>query len=161
MKLREIQKLLMEKIEAHGWALQSVFGDDEQPGFVYTVGLSRYNVPELVIVGMHQDAAARILNLIGTYVKSGNQISGGLTDLGGNLSLPLYLAPNYREESEQLIKLALTMNPRATSMLVVIPDEGGSFPWDSDVSPRWSGQYLNDHAQRKVREMKGKPTRLH
>jgi len=36
-----------ETIRRHGWALQAVLAEDDSPPFVYTVGLSRFEHPEL------------------------------------------------------------------------------------------------------------------
>ena len=51
-----------ETIRTHGWALQAVLGDEEGPPFVYTVGLSGFAHPELVLfatVAGHRGAGAQ------------------------------------------------------------------------------------------------------
>src|SRR5262245_45910996 len=68
---------LRETIRRHGWALQAVLGDEDSPPFVYTVGLSGFGHPELIVFATAQTAAARLLNELGELVRRGLRLSAG------------------------------------------------------------------------------------
>ncbi|GAA4698053.1 DUF4262 domain-containing protein [Pseudonocardia yuanmonensis] len=68
-----------ETIRRHGWALQAVLGDAEGPPFVYTVGLSGFDHPELIVFAVGQATAARALNRLGQYVRHGGRLGPGDT----------------------------------------------------------------------------------
>jgi hypothetical protein len=66
-----------DTIRRHGWALQGVFGDDEEdtPPYVYTVGLSGFDHPELILFATDQVVAARLLNELGELVRGGRRLA--------------------------------------------------------------------------------------
>ncbi|MBN9098810.1 MULTISPECIES: DUF4262 domain-containing protein [unclassified Pseudonocardia] len=72
-----------ETIRRHGWALQAVLGtydidgDGEAPPFVYTVGLSGFAHPELILFATSQATAATVLNDLGEVVRSGRRLRAG------------------------------------------------------------------------------------
>lgn len=66
-----------ETIRAHGWALQAVLGDEESPPFVYTVGLTGFGHPELIIFATTQATAAAVLNELGELVREGERLEAG------------------------------------------------------------------------------------
>jgi hypothetical protein len=66
-----------ETIRSHGWALQAVLGDEQSPPFVYTVGLSGFGHPELIIFAASQATAAAVLNELGELVRAGERLEAG------------------------------------------------------------------------------------
>lgn len=68
-----------ETIRTHGWALQAVLGDEEGPPYLYTVGLSGFGHPELIVFAVGQATAARLLNRLGEYVRIGGRLGPGDT----------------------------------------------------------------------------------
>ena len=64
-------------IRRYGWALQSVLGDEESPPFVYSVGLTGWGHPELVMFAAGANTAARALNDLGELVRSGRRLVPG------------------------------------------------------------------------------------
>lgn len=48
-----------DTIRRHGWAVTAVLGDDHEPPFAYTVGLSGFGHPELVVFGLLQAVSGR------------------------------------------------------------------------------------------------------
>ena len=73
-----------ETIRRYGWALQAVLGDEESPPFVYTVGLTGFGHPELILFATRQATAAEVLNELGLFVRSGRRL-----DPGSQVRLPL------------------------------------------------------------------------
>jgi hypothetical protein len=67
-----------ETIRRCGWALQAVLGDDEEgPPFVYSVGLSGFGHPELILFATTQATAAAVLNDLGELVRAGRVLAAG------------------------------------------------------------------------------------
>jgi hypothetical protein len=66
-----------ETIRRHGWALQAVDGDEDGPPYVYTVGLTGFGHPELIVFATAQAAAARLLNDLGALVRAGRGLVAG------------------------------------------------------------------------------------
>lgn len=57
--LAEVRKTMLR----HGWAVQYV--EDARVPYAYTVGLTRHDVPELLVTGVPPQRAVRLLNLVG------------------------------------------------------------------------------------------------
>ncbi len=51
-------------VQQHGYTVQGVFGTAEHPSFTYTIGLSRQQWPEIIVVGMNPRTAGVILNTL-------------------------------------------------------------------------------------------------
>lgn len=66
-----------ETIRRHGWALQAVLGEEDLPPFVYTVGLSGFAHPELILFATSQATAATVLNDLGELVRAGRRLEAG------------------------------------------------------------------------------------
>jgi hypothetical protein len=66
-----------DTIRRYGWALQAVNGDDESPPFVYTVGLTGFRHPELILFATSQATAATVLNDLGELVRAGRVLAPG------------------------------------------------------------------------------------
>jgi hypothetical protein len=66
-----------DTIRRHGWALQAVLGDEDGPPFVYTVGLTGFGHPELIVFATAQAVAGRLLNQLGELVRAGRALHAG------------------------------------------------------------------------------------
>jgi hypothetical protein len=66
-----------DTIRRHGWALQAVLGDEDGPPFVYTVGLTGFAHPELILFATAQTSAGQLLNELGELVRSGRVLAAG------------------------------------------------------------------------------------
>ncbi|MCC5610551.1 DUF4262 domain-containing protein [Nostoc sp. CHAB 5834] len=68
-KRTEIIAKVMALLDKHEWIVQGVLGN---PPHTYTVGLShRFNLPEIVLIGIHYETARHILNQVAGLLKSG------------------------------------------------------------------------------------------
>ena len=88
---------LVELIDRYGWAVRHV-GAGDQPGeaaFSYTVGLTAFDHPEMVVVGMPFEHSQGFLNLIGSLVRDGRTFLHGTTtrDLTDGAYWPLSPSP--------------------------------------------------------------------
>jgi len=66
-----------DTIRTHGWALQPVPGDEDGPPYVYTVGLSGFGHPELILFATAPAVAATVLNDLGELVRLGRGLAAG------------------------------------------------------------------------------------
>lgn len=113
-----------ETIRRHGWALQAVLGDVEGPPFVYTVGLSGFGHPELIVFAVGRATAARLLNRLGEYVRIGGRLGPGDT-----VGLPdgLVSVVEFPDPAPWLTaaqRLYRTPGGPPVEALLIIPEEG-------------------------------------
>jgi hypothetical protein len=66
-----------QTIRRHGWALQAVLSDGDSPSFVYSVGLTGFRHPELILFATSQATAATVLNELGELVRGGRVLVAG------------------------------------------------------------------------------------
>lgn len=70
--LNQYEKELLSNIEQHGWQVTSVFGDKDDPSFVYSIGIyASYGQPDFLVVGLDAKPAAELVNLYGAKIKEG------------------------------------------------------------------------------------------
>lgn len=78
MSRTEIYAWLRHRILEEGWAWMHVEGDGPRnPAFAYTVGLWRYEHPELVVFGEHCECNGRLLNTVAAAVAAGRRLAEG------------------------------------------------------------------------------------
>lgn len=71
------QKLLSD-IEEYGWHVIKVMGDEEGPGFGYSIGLYKtFDHPEIIIIGLKLDLIHSIINGIGEDIRIGKIFNPG------------------------------------------------------------------------------------
>jgi hypothetical protein len=115
-----------ETIRRHGWALQAVSGDEDGPPFVYTVGLSGFGHPELIVFATAQAAAARLLNELGELVRAGRVLVAGerVAATAGDVHLLAF------PEAEQWLFAADDLYGGVRALLVMPVDELVAQPGD-------------------------------
>jgi len=131
--------LLDAAIAEHGWALHSVDGEPGIPGYLYTVGLCRYDHhPELVVTGLRARPAAHLLNTLGDQIHAGTRLTSGrqCTDFP---SWPrLALLDVDPDASDELLHFANRRyqtpdSPPIDALQVIWSDPAGHLPWE----PGW------------------------
>ena len=77
-RIEQYMQSVIHKVGQYGWMVQSVFGTDTSPPWSYTVGFwQNYRHPEIVVFGLPQETAGRILNDIGDQVSVGTKFEPG------------------------------------------------------------------------------------
>lgn len=112
-----------ETIRRHGWALQAVLGEEDSPPFVYTVGLSGFAHPELIIFSTSQTTAATVLNDLGELVREGDRLEAG--DVIAVRSGDVHLL-EFPESAEWLLganNLYRLPDQPPVPVLLVVPDD--------------------------------------
>ena len=124
------QAWLREAIRAHGWAVQAVAADPArlQPPFAYTVGLTRFGHPELVVFGLDDQVACALLNSLGVRARSGLRIADGAVFAPGVAAPRALRAVGHPYPDEVLFTAVRRYGPRVTALQVLVADERGTFP---------------------------------
>lgn len=119
-----------------GWMIQGVFSTDDAPPFAYTIGLSQFNLPELLLVGLNGHTAAGILNPIAEKmkvdkeaIKVGPTPSGFKLRTGEDLRLAVrHVDDKYRAVTEYLIQAYDRYGSRLNVMQVIWADDKNVLP---------------------------------
>jgi Domain of unknown function (DUF4262) len=115
-------------IAEHGWAVQGVQRDRIHPPWAYTVGLTAYGEPELVVTGLPLPRASGLIHDVAAHVlhatapRPGEQIAlrdGPLIEIV-KVSVP----------SAHLVTAVEIYGPRLRALQVVHADDRGHWPWD-------------------------------
>ena len=135
MTFDENDRTLLSKVEQHGWHLVGIGSSNEEPAYVFSVGLYHtFGHPEVCIFGLTDcETMAAILNAIGNEVKEGRRFEIGtrLSDILIQNDLVLqnvddslyfnyfgYARWFYRGNNFPLLQC-------------VWPDRNNRFPWES------------------------------
>ena len=59
---------MQDLLKRHSWVVQGVGGDRMHPPWAYTIGLTEFGKPELVVTAMRMAPAMELLNSVGTHV---------------------------------------------------------------------------------------------
>jgi hypothetical protein len=119
---------LRRLITQHGWAVQGVEGDRIHPPWAYTVGLTSYGKPELVVTGRKLPDAARLLNDVATHVmhaeapRPGEQIP-----LVGGLLIEIVALPH---PEAHLLRAIDLYGDSVRAIQLAWADDRGRWPWE-------------------------------
>jgi hypothetical protein len=127
--------VVLDKIQRdlakYGWSAISVFPTEENPGdrFTYTVGLD----PELIVVGIHADAAHSVLSRAADLIKDGEKFEPGTEREDVLHEYPVALRPvadHFRRDYMRAAEVLRGEDFQAVQL--VWPDKEGRFPWDDE-----------------------------
>lgn len=125
-------------IERHGWALQYVNSDDENsdpldgeilPAFCYTVGLTTFGHPEIVLVGRAADESAAVLNALGRRVSvAGERFDAGIDCRAAGFELSFV---DVVDTEDWLLMADRIYAPRRVEAVQAVwRDFDGNLPWE-------------------------------
>jgi Domain of unknown function (DUF4262) len=119
---------LRDKITRFGWAVQSVERDRIHPPWAYTVGLTSYGHPELVVTGLPVRRAAALLNDVAEHVMHAAAPAPGeqIALRGG----PLIEIVDVAEPTAHLVMAVELYGSRLRALQLVHADDRGHWPWD-------------------------------
>lgn len=118
---------LLRMIDEYGWAVRNV-GAGPEPGeaaFSYTIGLTAFGHPEVVITGMPFEHAQTFLNNIGSDVRDGKRFEAGTVNEDLAPTPVLFLSV---VQDEELVAVRQVYG-RCSAVQMVWPDSAGRFPW--------------------------------
>jgi hypothetical protein len=121
--------MMRDKINYYGWAIEGVERDGDHPPWAYTVGLTQYGRPELVITGISITRGADLLNQVAAHLlhspatpRPGQQFRWA----GG----PLIEIVRVAEPTAHLNLAVDLCGPRVSALQLVHADDRGQWPWD-------------------------------
>jgi len=135
---RDYHEQLRRLIDEFGWAVQGVERQGRHPPWAYTVGLTRYRRPELVITGMGLARAVGVLNGVAAHLVHGAAPEPGMqaTLADGPLIEVVRVAVPWAH-----LKLAVEFyGNRIGGLQLVHADKRGRWPWDSQYQGVQGGQ---------------------
>ncbi|MEV4055554.1 DUF4262 domain-containing protein [Amycolatopsis sp. NPDC049688] len=129
---------LREGVADRGWLVQSVEGTELYPPWAYTIGLSGYGLPELVVTGLPVLPAAGLLNGVAAHALHASPPSPGerIPLRGGPLVEVVPLA----EPSAHLVFAIALYGKEIRALQLVHADTQGRFPWSPDYRDGRGGQ---------------------
>lgn len=133
------EKQASETIKKFGWMLQGVGASDTTPPFVYSVGLSQFNLPEIILVGpFPQEIAAKLVNLVGFKMRA----NGAFQDWSRSHEITQMFSVVFRELSkesteEYCTRVVSFFGEGKKVLQLFLPDKNGQFPWDKECEWRF------------------------
>lgn len=129
---------LREGVAEKGWLVQGVEGTGLYPPWAYTIGLSEYGLPELVVTGLPALEAARLLNDLAAHsLHRAPPTPGERVPLrDGRLieAVPLTDPPAH------LVFAVALYGAEIRALQLVHADSQGRFPWSQDFRDGAGGQ---------------------
>lgn len=125
-------------LEEHPWVVVGVDRDGCRPPYSYTVGLTEFDLPELVITGLAKDHAANVLMAVAERVLDAEVPAAGTrTRLPGRRPGEVV---RVAEPSVHLDVAAGLFGERLTAVQLVYADVRGRWPWDKNFRDGGGGQ---------------------
>lgn len=141
---RRIIEDLRKDITEYGFVPQAVGGNGEQPGFLYTIGLTTtWNHPELYVVGLNPEQAYDIVAGLVDRISEGERFDtpAYVDDV---LNVPIAVRPLGQKDVDDNSGIAQDTLGRTISALQVYwPDREGLMPWEEGCEPEIAGMQLS------------------
>jgi hypothetical protein len=124
----DYQNHLRQLIGLYGWTVQGVKRDGIHPPWAYTVGLTGYRMPELVVTGMGVTRASQVLNGVAAHVMHAEPPDPGTqAALTGG---PLVEVVTVDAPWAHLHEAVALYGNRIRGLQLVHADKRGRWPWD-------------------------------
>ena len=138
----DIQEKIKADIERVGWSLISVLSNGEEPGFSYTIGLSKtFSHPEIIIFGIPSKAAHGMCNNIVKNIlrKEKSLIPGRLYDkIADGFGITFIQVDGvFRDQRMLLLNLYYDDPGKVLALQMVWPDPNSKFPWEAGFDHRY------------------------
>lgn len=138
MGLDPILARYKEIMERNRWAVVGIMPTTptNPPPWAYTVGLSQYGYPELVMTGLAPTVAQPILNLLAARMLDDYDFRPAPGDdlhdvISGDY--PLRVVAVSDENVKEYLKVAVSLLPTPPCALQIVwPGPTGEWPWESD-----------------------------
>lgn len=138
-------------MDEFGWAVQYVEARRPYSPTAYTIGLTLYDLPELVVTGLSPGTSSGYLNAIARYcVEKADVLPGQIFSLIGERT---FEAVAVREPAIHLPVAHELVESPIRALQMVWHDDRGRLPWDRGFrSRRWAQPVLGDRSPRPADE---------
>jgi len=134
--IEEYLDLLRRKMLKRGWTVQYV--ESDRTPFAYTIGLTRYELPELLVTGVSPQRALRILNGVARKcLRDGPPVPG--SHIAVPVAPPLEVVEVEHPEAHLYMAIEI-FEGDLTAQQLVWSDRCGRWPWASDFNDGLGGQ---------------------
>jgi hypothetical protein len=132
----ERDRTIAANVERYGWSVSGVHGDDELPGWAYSIGMYHtLRSPEVAVFGLPPGTGMRIVNIVGEQIRDGRPVRQDeqrddvLTGYPVAFrAVQLDWSPTFFGAGMDFYRL-----PYLPVVQVFWPDREGRFPWDPSV----------------------------
>jgi Domain of unknown function (DUF4262) len=121
---------LRRTMQEHGWAVQYV--ESDRTPFAYTVGLHDCGLPELLMTGVSQQRAMRLLNIVAKDMMAGKRLTPG--QKVAVRSGPLMEVVEVANPDAHLTWAVAFGGPGVRALQLVWADGRGRWPWAAAFS---------------------------
>jgi len=131
---------LRAKIDAYGWAVRNVTDADPAKCLSYTVGLTAYGHPEVVMTGLPPEVGTAFLNIVGEIVvRDGGRLTAGeaTTELAEGRAMPVIAVSDKSE-----LTAVEAIYGDVPALQVVWTDSRGQLPWEPGYANAQGSQRL-------------------
>lgn len=126
--------VILPLVLRNGWAVQGVSG--RRP-FAYTIGLTDCGLPELLVTGMREAAAATLLNTVAARVLHQELEAEQPLELAAGLVLEVLRVDR---PQDHLLTATALYGEQVRALQLVWPDEQGRYPWQQGRRAARGGQ---------------------
>lgn len=125
-------------IDRHGWAVQGVEGDRIRPPWAYTVGLTAFGLPELVVTGMPHGRSANLLNGVADHITHADLPGpGDRVALDGGPDVEFVALT---QADAHLYVAVAFYGPDVRGLQIAWADDRGHWPWEVGFRGTRGGQ---------------------
>ena len=128
-----------ERLTRERFVVVSVTGSKTQAEFSYSVGLTGYALPELIVVGLRHADAQRLVQHWGDYLLDDSLVLPGETLESGPFDME---AIEVERPQDHLLLADAIYGGAARALQLAWADDRGRWPWEADHRARRAGQPL-------------------
>lgn len=130
------------QIQEHGWQVMMIPGDDDGPGWAFTIGLwHTHGISELAMFGLDVSDMKACLNELGEQAAAGEPVKAGQERHDVIKDHPVALRAVDLRWYKAFFGTAIRFyrRPPFPVLEVVWPDQEGFFPWQPESSEPYRG----------------------
>jgi hypothetical protein len=148
LRKQEYLNNLRRIIKEHGWAVQNVMGNGASQNFVYSVGLTLKQRPEIIMIGLFEPHLAQSLINRAATMSETTQFVDMVPYIGIIDNYPVMFQRVTPESARKFAILAFNLyNDKVRLIQMFLPDRNGNFPWNSDCEARFREQAALNYYQ--------------
>ena len=156
MTVEDSLERMAELVRKYGWATQLVEGGTFHSPWAYTIGLTAFGLPELLVTGLPQGQVDTYLNGYGAHLMHAEPpLPGETFELIGT---PMLEVVEVAEPTAHMPTAIALFGPAIRALQLVRSDDRGKWPWDVGFrSSRWPQPVLGPRAPERSSPKPGSP----
>lgn len=142
-----IKASIDQGIAKHGVHIMYVYPSETTPAFAYTIGLTTYGLPELIVFALRVEQAHPILQVLAEMGRlDPENLNPGVLKAGIMNIDTLLIDTDYDKASEWAIQAFHYFEPEYSVSVrqIVLPDEAGLYPWHEGYNANFNQPVLGE-----------------